>query len=389
MRTKLSIAALGISLCPCHSAAPVKVDAADVPFAYRVIDPNGPYEMHVTATGDLSGDGKPDVVAAGTDGLVVWYEWPSWTRRAIAQGGGGWSTEAQAADIDGDGDNDLVISDWYRHKRISWFENRDGSWLPHPIGPPEAHDVKVADLDGDGDIDVVTRRETFETASGHTIEIHLQQARGRWLRTSLQVPPGEGLHVADMDGDRDPDIIISGRWYENTGQPGNAGWPEHVYTTSYRHAAAFPYVGDINRDGVPDILLTPAKPQDRGMYRISWFEGVRGGKGLFREHMVADGIETVQHSIGLADFDLDGDLDIMAAEMHQSVDPDEVNIYLNKDGAGKSWRKQTIATTGSHFLRVADIGGDGDPDLVGANWAESRKVELWENLTRGGPGASK
>jgi hypothetical protein len=372
------VAALLFTACSTPSPGP-----HEARFRYRVIDENGPYEMHIVSAGDVNRDGQIDVLAAGTDGNIFWYEAPSWKKHTIATQGGGWSTEAQVGDIDLDGDNDLVISDWYQNKRIVWFENvGNDRWTLHPIGGPHAHDVKLADLDNDGDLDVVTRSETFESAEGHTIEIWIQDKPDAWRHFTLPVPPGEGLALADVDRDKDLDILIGGRWYENTGNVASAAWPEHVYSVSWVHAAAFPFLADVYGDGTPDIVLTPSKPQDRGRYRISWFEGTANPKGIWPEHIVADNVESLQHSIFVGDINGDGSADIVTAEMHQSADPDEVVVYLNDGGKAARWKKQVLVTTGSHFLRVADIGGDGDLDLVGANWSGTRKVELWENLSK-------
>lgn len=382
MRTRLGsvIAAVVVILClSCAHRAP---ESSAVRFRYQVIDADGPYEIHVTAIGDLNGDGQSDLLAAGTDGQIVWYEYPKWTKHTIARGGGSWSTEAQIGDIDRDGDNDLVISDWYQNKRIVWFENCGGDWKLHPLGLPNAHDVKLADLDRDGDLDVVTRRETFENAAGHSVEIWIQDSPLSWRHRSLPVPPGEGLQLADVDADRDLDILIGARWYENSGgDPAASVWREHLYSKDYRHPAAFPFLTDINGDGINDIVLTPSKPQEHERYRISWFAGTGHPKEVWPEHVVADGVEALQHSVFAADMDNDGDNDIVTAEMHQSIDPDEIALYLNSDGKGGKWRKQVVATTGSHFLRVADLGNDGDFDLFSANWSGTRKLELWENLT--------
>jgi hypothetical protein len=92
-------------------------------------------------------------------------------------------------------------------------------------------------------------------------------------------------------------------------------------------------------------------------------------------------IEAVTHSLGVADLDLDGDLDVITAEMHQSANPDEVRVYRN-GGGGLSWEVQVIAETGSHNTLLTDIGLDGDFDIVGANWSGAyQPVELWENYT--------
>jgi hypothetical protein len=52
-------------------------------------------------------------------------------------------------------------------------------------------------------------------------------------------------------------------------------------------------------------------------------------------------------------------------------------------GAAAGWRKQVIATRGSHAIRVLDCGGDGRLSLFGANWHRGSStggaLELWIN----------
>jgi hypothetical protein len=61
-----------------------------------------------------------------------------------------------------------------------------------------------------------------------------------------------------------------------------------------------------------------------------------------------------------------------------------VSIYFNND-SGTSWSQQVVAESGSHNLRVGDIGGDGDQDIFGANWNDgapnSAVIEMWESQT--------
>jgi hypothetical protein len=65
--------------------------------------------------------------------------------------------------------------------------------------------------------------------------------------------------------------------------------------------------------------------------------------------------------------------------MHQGADPDEVAVYINRQ-KGVSWIKQVVSTKGSHYIQAADIGADGDIDLVGANWSGSyQPIEMWLN----------
>jgi len=96
-----------------------------------------------------------------------------------------------------------------------------------------------------------------------------------------------------------PDIIIGGRWYENPGDVLKGEWKEHLYMdprhfdTAWTNGDIVVQVGDINRDGRPDIVLSsillPGGCRNRrdinrdgrpdivlspseGTGRLSWFE---------------------------------------------------------------------------------------------------------------------
>jgi hypothetical protein len=118
-----------------------------------------------------------------------------------------------------------------------------------------------------------------------------------------------------------------------------------------------------------------------GIYHISWFEAPENAKTTdWREHVIEEVQETVVHSLGVADMNNDGKPDVVIAEMHQGADPDEVLVYLNQ-GGGLTWMRDVLSTMGSHDIVLADIGADGDVDIVGANHASSfQAVQLWENL---------
>jgi hypothetical protein len=358
---------------------------AEIPFKHVVVDDDGPTDIQCKAIGDINGDGLPDLVVAGTKGGIVWYENPKWTKHVISTGKGGWSCGLAVGDVNGDGHQDIVVSDWFGAKRVVWFENPGkgaGEWKLHVVGEPEAHDIELADLNGDGKLDIVTRRQSaFGADNGSKLEVWVQKSSDSWTHRTVKCPAGEGLAVTDLNGDGRPDLIIGGRWYETPDDIVNGEWKEHVYTDKWKHAHCVVKIGDLNKDGRTDIVLSPSELKG-DTYRIAWFEAPPDPKsGSWTEHVIDSSVETVVHGLAVADMNNDGELDVVAASMHQGKAPQEVRVYIN-GGKGLKWTKQVIATTGSHNIRVVDLGGDGVFSIFGANWEGSKRVDLWENLTR-------
>jgi hypothetical protein len=239
----------------------------------------------------------------------------------------------------------------------------------------------VADFDGNGRLDVVTRNQSeFGARAGNRIRIWLQKEAGRWEGSELACNHGEGITLSDLDRDGDSDIVTGGIWFETLRENGKASWSPHPFADW--HPSATIAVADFDGDGRPDIALAPAELAGQ-TFRISWFEAPADPRqGSWREHVVAEDVEGVVHSLGAADIDLGGRPDIVFAEMHQGKDPDEVGMFLNT-GKGAGWQKLLVRVSGSHGLQLLDFDGDGDIDFFGANWSgPDQSVVLIENRVR-------
>ncbi|HLP42127.1 MAG TPA: VCBS repeat-containing protein, partial [Fibrobacteria bacterium] len=108
---------------------------------------------------------------------------------------------------------------------------------------------------------------------------------------------------------------------------------------------------------------------------IAWFENA-GGQGPWprRDLGQADYV----HKIHAADMDGDGDLDIVFSEQLEARNP-RVGVFHNRDG-GEAWDLGVVAGRGAHNIAVDDVGGDGDLDILGADWREDTRLLLWENV---------
>ncbi|HAM10652.1 MAG: hypothetical protein A2X04_16865 [Bacteroidetes bacterium GWF2_41_9] len=338
-------------------------------FTEKIIDDQAPSNLWMKSTGDVNMDGKTDILVGGWQkGGMVAYLAPDW-RKIVINDSLKISTDAEVSDVNNDKINDIVA---VVNKAIVWFEGPD--WKLHLIDSITGHDVEVYDFDNDVLIDVISRNQgAFGTLGGHTLYFYNQKPLGTWTRYQKEILDGEGIKMADINLDKKMDIVTNGYWFKNTGNM--AEWTGHKFTDTWEWVNVAIDVADINNDGRPDILYSPSELRG-DYYRISWFEAPKDPASIWKEHIVADSVETVLHSIGAADFDLDGKIDIVVAEMQQGVDPDEVAVYYNR-GKNK-WEKQVISTGGSHSMRLYDFDGDGDIDILGANFA-GNIVKMWVN----------
>lgn len=181
------------------------------------------------AVGDLSGDGRPDVVVNGK-----WYEAPANPRRDAyieqvyaqkwleplppARGFQAAGTKMVVVDLDADGRTDIVVTPaeyGSKYMPVAWYSRparQDGTWIEHVIEPriQQAHSLKVADFNGDGRLDVVTGGMRPLTNPDKGLWVYLQNADRSFRRVDVQTNENDkgaySIAIGDLDGDRRPDI---------------------------------------------------------------------------------------------------------------------------------------------------------------------------------------
>jgi hypothetical protein len=305
------------------------------------------------AWADYDGDGRCDLFVAGTDGPRLFLN----NTQTLADASARLPrseypnlTAAAQADFDADGRPDLLLADGFRGLRL--YRNRGGQTnAPAAGGPPPLFE-DVSDAVGLG-------------------------AHGPGGNTR-----GYGLAVADVDGDRRPDVLFSagtGLLILNT----PAGFvPMRDSGIAFVAGGGPPSFGDANGDGKPDLVVPQLDRSPRLFVNL--------GGGRFRDATEQSpalrGGTTRAAAAAWCSLRGNGSRDLFVGCLRGP------NRYLCNDGKGafaedgeQLGLDRRIFNTRS--IRTMDVNGDGAMDVVLANEGQDWIVLL--GAKAGGERASR
>ncbi|MBT8078845.1 MAG: VCBS repeat-containing protein [Gammaproteobacteria bacterium] len=253
------------------------------------------------------------------------------------------------ADIDSDGDLDLLIG-WL--KQYITIHRNDGQGTFDPAGQAlskstiRTRSLITGFVNNDAHVDIVATgdRRTqiyFSTGDGRYITDHM---------SGLPTDAGADVTLADIDRDGDFDLVISSKEimvYYNRGNgsfeiPGTELFNPNEYA---RQIFAF----DIDGDSDLDLLAGGG----------STYSFINEGQGNFAEPAKISTLD----SIALDDLERDGDIDIVS--YRQGIK----SAALASDGRG-GWIPNSgpVIDATPRRLRLADFDGDGDPDIIATGY---------------------
>ena len=287
-------------------------------------------------------------------------------------------SELSAVDIDGDGDRDLIIVGENPDGRFAQVILNDGEFnfspMEYPFVGAALTTMDWGDVNGDGNLDAV---QSGFAADSIVTNLFVSDSEGNWsvdlaMGDFQHMSPSMG--IADLNNDGYTDVYVFGNHFEGKPQiyfnDQEGGFAASAQFEDYQFIDPYVSVVDIDVDGDLDLFVMAGYEVniDARFARIFYNE-----EGTFTEsdpEITAKGFGHAEWG----DFDSDGDLDLLLnGDGWVNSGEDNDNIVRLYENDGGEFTEATTFTTYRQInigdgTRFADWDNDGDLDVIITGW---------------------
>ena len=316
------------------------------------------------AAGDLNRDGIADLVTADTLGLSLLFGLGNATFDADRRYPAGENPQGVAVgDFNADGAQDVAVASSDSAQVAVLLGRGDGTFASEHRFPAgnDPLDVAAADLNGDGKLDLVTANPTDDS-----VNVLLGQGDGTFGMPSpyLAGDRPSALVATDLNGDGRLDLAAANSSSDDVSVLLGNG--DGTFASQRRYPVGdYPWVlavSDFQGDGHPDLVTANDGTRD-----LSLLSG-DGTGGFHPEVRLALGTDPYPfpQSVAAADLDGDGKQDLAVSYLLDYDTYEDFHGVLlgNGDGTFNPIQVTPAGPNGFGLMIVADVNGDGIPDLV-------------------------
>jgi len=196
----------------------------------------------------------------------------------------------------------------------------------------------------------------------------------------------EGMATGDVDNDGDPDIVATGMIYLNPGSDISQPWGvenlDQIWNNQegdWSRNGTKSFMHDLDGDGQVEIFMSHS---ERAGYPLAYYKRTAEG---WKKTVLKDSIAAC-HTLQAFDFDLDGDIDVLAGinfgrAVNLNKDNFDVSIFVNS-GDDQVFKEMVIESDGIYNGQALDYDGDGDMDIFRYPQHEATDFYLMENKVR-------
>ncbi len=370
-----------------------KYDKPSDTFTANVID--DAHTFGRAAAGQLVANGRPEVVFSSGDGVgpLAWYGWNgnAWVGTTLLSSDIDHGHSLQLEDVNMDGKLDIFTAEMRLNggnadaKMWLFLGDGSGGFTTSEVATGFGnHESKLADLDGDGDLDILGKPYNWDTPrldiwlNNTVCEPSLEQWE-RHLVDSARPDRAIFVYPGDLDGDGLQDIVSGAWWYKNPGSP-SGSWERKSIGSPLNNVAA---VYDFDNDGDLDILGTEGAGS-QGNDHFVWANN--NGSGTFR---IRDNIDTADgdflQGVAAGEF-VTGNTEVALSWHAAGKGVQVLDVPSSPANGTWSWR-QISPVSQDEGLSSDDIDRDGDRDiLLGTKWlrndADSGAGNDWADAER-------
>lgn len=319
----------------------------DATFVFKTFTPVDmvflPLAFSVAEWADVDGDGFPDAIVSGLEPEsmtpltnVYLNRQSSVSEMTSANLPGMWNGSIDAGDINGDGLTDVLLTGTtsthppYEPKTVIAYNNGNGFDLDENALPGiSGGSAELADVDNDGDLDVAL---SGDSGNGRPLTAIYRNDAGTFVDTGTELPQllASSLAWGDIDGDGLPDLAVTGG-----------------------------VIGPNLMDGTTALVLN------------------KGAAGFVVDSARLLGV--IHGQVEWADYDGDGDLDLLIAGGTSPQGTALLRVFRNADG--NLIPELDISATLFGRFAVGDYNGDGDADiaLIGGTPQDGSRTRFYMN----------